>query len=276
MAREIALVEEMQALGKNWFGVNQYDNQKNPEAYFKTLAPEIYTQTNGTITHFVAAGSTGGTASGCGRYFKSVKPDVEICLADPAGSIFSLYYKDKDPKKKYVSDKKFKVEGVGKNNIPKALHIEYMDRTIVVEDQDAFDMCHRLACEGGIFVGGSAGLNTFAAVKIAEESKTPATVVTILCDTGIKYLSKVYNDEWLTSNGFKPMPNKVHEDLKLAKPVPAPAAAPIPPADSTGGTIPTPELQTIRGSGLEWGSVFVGAVAATAFGFVFRKQLSGL
>lgn len=280
MARELELVAQMRALGRDWYPVNQYDNQKNPEAYFKTLAPEIYEQTSGAITHFVAAGSTGGTASGCGRYLKAANPAIEVILADPTGSIFNMYYREKDPNKKYVSNKKFKVEGVGKNSIPKALHIEYMDRTILVDDQDAFTTCHRLANEGGIFVGGSAGLNTYAALQVAEQAEGPATVVTILCDTGIKYLSKVFNDDWLLSNGFEPMPNKIHTDLELlqdpvqAKPAingPTQTDVAVAPKLDSGIAAPNAAARHIAFK-LDWGSVLLGVTAGLAAATFFRKR----
>lgn len=181
-----------------WFSVNQYDNLDNPEAHFKTTGPEIYKQTCGTVTHFVMAGSTGGTISGVGGYLKRVKPSVNIVLADPVGSVFTNYFRTGE----IGVGEKFLVEGVGKANLPGCLDMSIVDDVIPVADRDAFKMCYKLAeCEG-VMVGGSAGLNVHAACELAKTLEGPATVVTILCDLGVKYLSKVYSAEWLRENNI--------------------------------------------------------------------------
>eukprot|EP00466_Bigelowiella_natans_P001953 jgi/Bigna1/92778/estExt_fgenesh1_pm.C_680001 len=177
-----------------YFGINQYDNQLNPLAHYQTLGPEIWTQTDGTITHFVAAGSTGGTLSGTARYLKERSGgDVKVIMADPIGSVFYDYFKTGVLKK----PGSFEVEGVGKENIPGAMDFGMIDDAIRVSDCEAFKMCHAMAKEEGILAGGSGGLNVFAASKLAEELDEPATIVTVLPDSGIKYLSKIYNEEWL-------------------------------------------------------------------------------
>ena len=182
------------------FDVDQYDTQSNPKAHFDTLGPEIWRQTGGEITHFVAAGSTGGTISGTGRYLKSQSSDVTVVLADPAGSIFAEYFRSR----KITKPKKFLVEGVGKGSIPGAMHFDVVDDICIVTDQEAFDMCSFLARNEGICAGGSSGLNVHAALKVAAASETPATVVTVMPDLGVKYLSKVYNPHWLKTNGIIP------------------------------------------------------------------------
>ena len=180
----------------NWFSVNQYDNLDNPAAHFKTTGPEIWDQTKGTVTHFVAAGSTGGTISGIGGYLKSKSQDTTVVLADPLGSIFAGYKSNG----KIGSSKSFLVEGVGKNNIPGAMNFDIIDSTITVTDRDAFKMCKTIASKTGLFVGGSSGLNVHAASEIARNSKEEITIVTMLCDLGVKYLSKVYNEDYLREN----------------------------------------------------------------------------
>jgi len=192
MQMEKDLAEE----NPNWFSVNQYANSNNPEAHFQTTGPEIYQQTSGTVTHFVMAGSTGGTISGVGNYLKSKNANVKVVLADPVGSVFTNYFRTGE----LGQGEKFLVEGVGKESLPGCLDCSVVDEVLPVSDKDAFYMCKQLARQEGIFVGGSAGLNAHAAVQLANQSEEAITIVTILCDNGIKYLTKVYNDEWLQAN----------------------------------------------------------------------------
>ena len=184
---------------EGYFDVNQYENHKNSEAYFKTLAPEIWAETEGTVTHFVAAGSTGGTVTGVGRYLKSQNPEVTVIMPDPAGSIFKEAYENEG---KHGKAKKFMVEGVGKDSIPGVLDFKVVDQMFEVTDNEAISMCHRLARTQGIFAGGSAGLNVFAAVSVGNKLTSAGTVVTVMPDTGIKYLSKVYNPQYLSENNI--------------------------------------------------------------------------
>lgn len=196
-----------------YFDVDQYDNQENPEAYYLTLGPEIWRQSAGTVTHFVAAGSTGGTVSGVGKFLKERSDKVRVVMADPSGSIFKEAYETG----KYGKAKKFLVEGVGKDTIPGALNFKVVDEMLEVTDEQAFRMCHRLAQTQGLFVGGSGGLNTHAAVTVAESLKTAGTVVTVLPDTGIKYLSKVYNSEYLKTHGIDVGQPTLGPPLKMAE-----------------------------------------------------------
>ncbi len=197
MNQEISLCKE----NTHYFGVNQYENQDNPETYYQTLGPEIWAETEGRVTHFVAAGSTGGTLSGCARALKEVSDGkVKICMADPVGSIFFDYYKTGV----LNMPGSFEVEGVGKENIPGTMDFTFVDYAIQVTDKDAFRMCHKMARQEGIMAGGSGGLNVHAAVKIANEASKPVTVVTVIPDSGIKYLSKIFNNDWLEKQGISP------------------------------------------------------------------------
>jgi cysteine synthase len=185
------------SLNPTWFSLNQYDNPDNPKAHYGSTGPEIWRDTGGRVTHFVAAGSTGGTVSGTGRYLKEQNPAVKVVMSDPVGSIFFNYHKTGQ----LDAPGKFLVEGVGKNNIPGAMDFGVVDDMIQVSDKDAFKMCKTLARTEGICCGGSTGLNVCAAIQLANETEQDnAVIVTILCDLGVKYLSKVYNDQWLESN----------------------------------------------------------------------------
>jgi len=193
MARRMALEKP-----DEMFDMNQYETKDNPEGHFLTLGPEIWEQTNERVTHFVAAGSTGGTISGTGSYLKTKNSQVKVVLADPVGSIFTEYFK-----RGVVSTPgKFLVEGVGKGSIPGAMDFNVIDDVFPVTDEQAFCMCSFLARKEGICAGGSSGLNVFAALKYAETLTEPAVVVTVMPDLGVKYLSKVYCPEWLAANNF--------------------------------------------------------------------------
>lgn len=181
---------------------NQFYNQANPDAHYATTGPELWEQTGGRITHFVAAAGTGGTLSGVARYLKERNPDVRIVAADPQGSILAgLWLQGKDPNAANPQGAPYKVEGIGQDKLPGTLDLSLLDDYVTVSDRDAFAMARRLTREEGLFVGGSAGLITHAALQLARRLDDPeACVVSFLCDTGERYLSKLYNDEWMREN----------------------------------------------------------------------------
>lgn len=193
MARLMCLKEP-----EKYFDVDQYETLDNSDAYYQSLGPEIWEDTNRSVTHFVAAGSTGGTISGTSRFLKEKNPEIRSILADPVGSIFVEYFqkgKVENPPGNYL------VEGVGKGTIPGAMDFSLIDEVVQVTDKEAFDMCANL-CKEGICAGGSSGLNVLAALRYASTMKTPCTIVTVMPDLGVKYLSKVYSPEWLKQNGL--------------------------------------------------------------------------
>src|SRR4030081_3782138 len=167
---------------------NQYFNPANPAAHEATTGPEIWRQTDGHITHFVAGMGTGGTITGVARVLKRNNPAVQIVGADPVGSIYSAGAK--------FTPKIYKVEGIGEDFMPSTMDMSLVDRVEVVDDKESFLITRRLTREEAIRVGGSAGAAVVAAMRVAHEVDDPqALVVVLLPDTGRNYLSKIFNEE---------------------------------------------------------------------------------
>lgn len=178
---------------------DQFYNQANPEAHEASTGPELWEQTGGKITHFVAGAGTGGTITGVARYLKKRNPKIQIVGADPVGSILAEVWRSGG--KNTPQGAPYKVEGIGQDKVPGTLDLSLLDDYITVSDRDAFTMARRITREEGMFVGGSAGLIAHAALSVARRVNDPdACVVTVLCDTGERYLSKVFNDEWMREN----------------------------------------------------------------------------
>ncbi|MEP6817993.1 MAG: pyridoxal-phosphate dependent enzyme [bacterium] len=177
----------------NSFYPDQYSHPANPEAHYRTTGPEIWEQTEGKITHFVAGIGTGGTISGTGRYLKEQNPKIRVVGADPYGSIFKTFKETG----KIVETTPYLVEGIGQEVVPPNVHIKYIDEVINVTDGESFEMSRQLGRTEGIFCGGSSGTNLAAALRIARDLDKDAVVVFIICDTGEHYLTKHHSDEWL-------------------------------------------------------------------------------
>ncbi|MFI7678672.1 cystathionine beta-synthase [Actinophytocola sp. NPDC049390] len=173
---------------------DQYSNPENPESHYRQTGPEIWRQTDGKITHFVAGVGTGGTISGTGRYLKEVSEGrVKIIGADPEGSVYSG-----------GTGRPYLVEGVGEDFWPTTYDREIADEIIAVSDAESFQVTRRLAREEGLLVGGSCGMAAAAAVRLAKRLGPDDVVVVLLPDGGRGYLSKVFNDDWMASYGFLP------------------------------------------------------------------------
>jgi cystathionine beta-synthase len=171
---------------------NQYANVNNPVSHYETTGPEVWDQTEGRVTHFVAGVGTGGTVTGAGRYLKEVSDGrVRIIGADPEGSVYSG-----------GTGRPYLVEGVGEDFWPDTFDPKICDEIIAVSDRASFEMTRRLAREEGLLVGGSCGMAVVAALEVARRAEPEDVVVVILPDTGRGYLSKIFNDEWMSSYGF--------------------------------------------------------------------------
>jgi cystathionine beta-synthase len=206
---------------------DQFYNPVNPEAHYLTTGPEIWEQTGGKVTHFVAGAGTGGTVSGAGKYLKEQNPKVRVVAGDPIGSLYTHYHRTKTMGEGHP----YKVEGIGGDKIPTTIWFDQIDEFRQVPDRTSFTMARRLAREEGILAGGSAGLNVWLALEIARELDDPAAmVVTILADTGERYLSKVFSDEWMQENQMLEAPRVTVEQLLERRPATAPALVSVAPA----------------------------------------------
>jgi cystathionine beta-synthase len=194
---------------------NQFYNQANPLAHYRSTGPEIWQQTEGRITALVGGMGTGGTMTGCARYLKERKPTVRVIGADPVGSVL----KGAKDTGKVGEGQPYKVEGIGNDKVPGTLDMELLDEIRSIGDKEAFLMTRRLTREDGLFVGGSSGLAVVAALQVARELDDPrGMVVAILPSTGERYLSKVHSDEWMQENRFLDSAVANARDLCARKP----------------------------------------------------------
>ena len=210
------------------FKPNQYANPNGPLSHYETTGPEIWRDTDGTVTHFVAGVGTGGTITGTGRYLREVSEGaVTIIGADPEGSVYSG-----------GTGRPYLVEGVGEDFWPGAYDPTVVDEVIAVSDADSFAMTRRLALEEGILVGGSSGMAVVAALRAAEKLSSDAVVVVLLPDGGRGYLGKIFNDSWMRSYGFTNAPSgHTVADLLESKTGSMPAFVYVHPSDTVHDAI---------------------------------------
>jgi len=209
------------AAHENAIFADQHYNPVNPDVHYHTTGPELWDQTDGKITHFICSPGTGGTVSGVGRYLKERNPRVRVIAGDPVGSIYREYAATHEK----GEGAPYKVEGIGGDKIPTSLHFDVIDEWVTVSDAEAITMARRLAREEALFCGASTGLNLAVTLEVARRVDDPAAcVVTVLCDTGERYLSKVYNDEWLRENQMLATEHPTVAELMKRK---DPAAPPL-------------------------------------------------
>jgi len=183
----------------NSFFVNQFGNEANPKAHEETTAPEIWEQMEHRLDAVICGVGTGGTLAGLTHYFAKTAPKVELVLADPAGSILADYAKTGVVEK---AKSGWLVEGIGGDSIPPVGDFSHVNKTYTIPDAEAFQTCRELLRKEGIIAGTSTGTLLAAALRYCREQKTARRVVTFVCDSGNKYLSKVYNDYWMLDQGF--------------------------------------------------------------------------
>jgi cystathionine beta-synthase len=250
---------------------NQFYNQINPEAHYDTTGPEIWEQTSGRVTHFVAGAGTGGTVSGAGKYLKEKNPGIRVIAGDPVGSLYTHYHRTRAMGEGHP----YKVEGIGGDKIPTTIWFDWIDEFRQVSDKTSFTMARRLAREEGLLLGGSAGLNVSLSLDLARELDDPdALIVTILCDTGERYLSKQFNDAWMQENQMLDTPRTTVQQLLERRPANAPAVVSVAPAAavrqalnlmSTWGVSQIPVLENGQSvGGLIEGTLMTRALAQPA------------
>jgi cystathionine beta-synthase len=182
----------------NCFYANQYHNPSNPGAHFASTGPEIWEQCGHELDVFVAGMGTGGTISGVGKFLKSKKPDVKLVGVDPVGSLYYDYVKSQRITKPFS----YKVEGIGEDFFPSTMNLNIIDDIIRVDDKECFLMTRDLVRLEGLFVGGSGGAAVAGAIKYAKQTGNKENILVLMPDAASKYISKIFNDEWMRENGF--------------------------------------------------------------------------
>jgi cystathionine beta-synthase len=256
----VMMAKRIAAETPNAILADQFYNEANPDAHYATTGPELWEQTAGKITHFVASAGTGGTLTGVGRYLKERNKEIRIIAGDPAGSILAELWRTKGKNK--IEGTPYKIEGVGQDKLPGTLDLGLIDEYITVTDKESFAMARRLTREEGLFVGGSSGLIASVALRIARELNDPSgVVVTMLCDTGERYLSKLYSDEWMRENQMLDTPKVALHTVLGRKNGNAPTVVSIAPGATVRQAIGLMSLHDVSQLPVMDGSNCVGSVS---------------
>ena len=186
----------------NSYYPNQYDNLSNLQAHYETTGPEIWEQTEGKITHYVSGIGTGGTITGTAKYLKEQNPDIQVIGVDSVGSVYKHYFETGEFSKDEI--KPYLTEGIGEDLIPENVDFDYIDDVVQVNDKNALTMTREVAQKEGLFIGGSCGAAVYGALEYARKARPgkDALMVVILPDSGTRYVSKIYNDDWMREHGF--------------------------------------------------------------------------
>jgi len=191
-------VAERIAKEEGAFYINQFSNDANWQAHFETTGPEIWRDLNGQVDAFVCGVGSGGTLTGVGRYLKQQNPKVEMVLADPEGSVLTHYHETGE----MTEAGSWVVEGIGEDFIPDICDMSLLDKAYTVSDKEALSVARDILLKEGVMCGSSSGTLIAAALQYCREQTEKKRVVTLACDTGNRYLSKMYNDDWMKQNQY--------------------------------------------------------------------------
>ena len=232
----------------NSFYINQYDNLANTEAHYRTTGPEIWEQTEGRVTHYIAGAGTGGTISGAARYLKEQNPEVKVVGVDPYGSVYYKYFFTREFDQQEIYP--YLTEGVGEDILAKNMDFDLVDDYVRVSDKDSMQVTRKLARQEGLFVGQSCGMAMAGALQwlhthrddLAEEH----VAVVILPDSGFRYLRKTYNDDWMRNHGFlESKPDLTVAQVLAGRPAMEKAVVFVAPTDTLGEAIASMAARSI-------------------------------
>ncbi len=190
------LAENIAKKDKSVYYLDQHNNLDNNETHYMTTGPEIWEQMEGKIDYFIGGIGTGGTITGAGKFLKEKNPDIKVIGVDPYGSVFYDYFKEK----KLIKPYDYKIEGIGDEFLIGTAQLDVLDDMVKVKDSVSVEWAKKIAAEEGLIAGGSSGANVWAAVQLAKEIDREANIVTLVCDSGYKYVSSIFDDEWVKKN----------------------------------------------------------------------------
>ncbi|MBW2463480.1 MAG: pyridoxal-phosphate dependent enzyme [Deltaproteobacteria bacterium] len=193
-----SVAEKLATDTRNSFYTRQYHNQDNPEGHYQSTGPELWEETNGEMHVFIAGLGTGGTISGTGKFLKEKNPDIQLIGVDPVGSLYYDFVKTGRVTKPFT----YKVEGIGEDFFPSTAHLDILDDVVRVDDKECFLMTRELVQKEGLYVGGSSGAAVAGAIKYAQQRNKKENIVVLICDSASKYISKIFNDDWMRDNGY--------------------------------------------------------------------------